>query len=71
MKNNSKYVVDSLKVGWVLSSGQIDCNAVLSDSASSKIRILPGQKATFSWKTRDGPVSAVNGCLGITNVYTE
>ena len=71
VKNNSKYVVDSLKVGWVLSSGQVDCNAALSDSASSQIRILPGQKATLSWGTFDGPVSAVNGCLGITQVYTE
>ena len=71
IKNNSKYVVTSLKVGWVLSLGQIECNAVLSDSGFSQIRILPGQQATLSWKTGDGPMSAVNGCLGITFVSTE
>lgn len=71
IKNSSEYELVWVQVGWVLTSGKIDCNANLSPSAASRVSIPPGQKATLSWETLDGPDSRVTGCLGITDAVAK
>ncbi len=71
IKNSSEYELKWVQVGWVLSSGKIDCNANLSPTASARVSIPRGQKATLTWETYDGPESRITGCFGIIDAVAK
>ncbi len=71
IKNTSAHELESIQVGWVLTSGKLNCDANLSPTKSARVSIPPGQKATLSWETSDGPDSRITGCFGITDATAK
>lgn len=71
IKNSSVYELEWIQVGWVLTSGKLRCDANLSPTNAANVSIPPGQKATLSWETSDGPDSRITGCFGITSAIAK
>lgn len=71
IKNSSMHELNWIQVGWVLTSGKLNCNTNLSPTSGAGVSIPPGQKATLTWETSDGPDSRITGCFGITNAIAN